>query len=352
MKDQTNVGKSASRWLSLGRVGSHFTCSRVSNVISLTPRPNPSPTPTALPSFQKQDTQRWLNSVSLCSVPYTCRAPRRTGSLWVGVLFAYRVVANKPSITEIHKKKRNERQKQIAWGMGGINPGGGFLFLFSSSTPSMIFLHPFYPPSFVDISLTNFVLFLITHSEWNFLTRQNYPVTMETLAVRTWRPGMQLQHWSLPPLSLPHLLLLPLFYYFQCPSAATTTTVPHPSFTPASGLRQEALSSQLLYREIERAPWAECQVFDKIQLISSHSLLLSPRLLKKVISSTLWPHSVDPPQPPSFTLVMSSSTSGSWPLPLQNYDSSTPCSPKTLKKSEYNTVHWNGNQTYPKCIYM
>lgn len=54
----------------------------------------------------------------------------------MGVVFAYRVVANKPSITEIHKeKKRNERQKQrqIAGGMGGTNPRRGFLFLSSVS---------------------------------------------------------------------------------------------------------------------------------------------------------------------------------------------------------------------------
>lgn len=100
-------------------------------LISLTPRPPTLPRhqPPSSPSSPKRThtrkrthihthTQGPVNSVSLCSLPYTCRAPGRTGGLWVGVVFAYRVVANKPSITEIHKKKGMRDRSR------GRSPGG------------------------------------------------------------------------------------------------------------------------------------------------------------------------------------------------------------------------------------
>lgn len=65
----------------------------------------------------------------------------------MGVVFAYRVVANKPSIREIHKKKKkNERQRQIAWGMGGTNPSRGFLF-------PLVFSLPFFGCLFLSLPL-------------------------------------------------------------------------------------------------------------------------------------------------------------------------------------------------------
>lgn len=97
------------RW-KLGHVGG-FTCVKCDFFNPLT-RPCSDPPP-ALSSFQKHGArthtracvQRPVNSVFLCSLPYTCRAPGRTGGLWVGVVFAYGVVENKPGITEIHKKE-------------------------------------------------------------------------------------------------------------------------------------------------------------------------------------------------------------------------------------------------------
>lgn len=49
---------------------------------------------------------------------------------------------------------------------------------------------------------------------------------METLAVRTWRSGIQFQHCSLPP--LPSLPSLPSLSSFLCSNATTTYNTPPP----------------------------------------------------------------------------------------------------------------------------
>lgn len=144
-----------------------------------------------------------------------------------------------------------QAERQFAWGMGGINPTRCFLFFSPASflCPPLLFFFswlciPFYSSAALLIHPPPLFLSSSYQSEWNFLTRQNYPVTMETLAVRTWRPGIQFQHWIPSLLATPHP---PPFSSFLCSIASNTPFPTHPSFTPASGLRQEARSSQLLH---------------------------------------------------------------------------------------------------------
>ena len=155
---------------------------------------------------------------------------------------------------------------------------------------------------FVDISLLFFFFSSSSsyHSEWNFLTRQNYPVTMETLAVRTWRPGIQFQHWSLPPLTL-LLLLLPLFYCFQRPSTTTPDATRPPPLIYSCFRAQTGSSLEpapLQRREIEQAPWAECQVSSKSSSLApavSVPLSLSPALKNPPKLFSFLPDSAIPP---------------------------------------------------------
>lgn len=134
----------------------------------------------------------------------------------------------------------------------------------------------------VNTPLFVFVFFFSYQSELNFLTRQNYPVTMETLAVRTWRPGIQFQHWIPSLLAAPHpppLLLLPLFYCFQHPLSYPPLI--YSCFRAQTG---SLLQPALPQRRDTASTMSRMQSLWKIQLISSPCLyifLLSPFLKKK-----------------------------------------------------------------------
>lgn len=90
--------------------------SHVSNMISLTPRPSTNPRclailPKTRHAHTRTHTWRLVKSVSLCSLPYTCRAPGRNWRLVGGCCVCLWGGGKQTKHHRNTQEKRNERQR-------------------------------------------------------------------------------------------------------------------------------------------------------------------------------------------------------------------------------------------------